>query len=318
MVNLIKEIFSKTVFFNIYPHPYLRKDYYFKWNEDKPSPSVIFMMDSRYTMMGFADCLRGMISSYAFAKAKGMPFKIDFKVPFHLDEYLIPNDYDWEVDESEISYNYKYSSPIWVMDRDRGRIFKFPFPRARQYHLYTNVNIIGLVNKKFRKNYDYTVLYKELFRPSEALQKRIDEISQDLGNSYISVSFRFSTLLGDFEDCINSPLPEKKQKEYIKRCKKKLEEIHLANNSTKVFVTSDSSKFIDSLKDLPWVHFIQGKRGQFKDDGETDVHMLTFLDFFIISGAKKVFMAHTGKMYRSNFAKSAALTTGTAYEELSF
>jgi hypothetical protein len=318
MRKLLQIIFGKTLLGNLFPNSHVRKDYYFKWSEKRPIEAVIFLMDSRYQTMGFADCLRGMISSYAFAKVRQIPFKIDFRHPFNLTDYLVPNEYDWTIDKSEVSYNYKYSSPIWSMNHDNGKVFLLPFPRKRQYHLYTNVSNLDLINNNYHENYEYAKLYKELFRSSESLESRISEVVSKIGGDYISASFRFSTLLGDFEDCINSPLPEDEQHALIEKCKRKLEEIYTMSEVKSFFVTSDSEKFIEAVKDIDWITVIDGHRGRFSKTIEDDAHMLTFLDYSIISRAKKAYMLHTGKMYRSNFAKSAAMTTGIPYEEVGF
>lgn len=318
IMNLLKRIYFKTILANIIPNCVLRKDYYFSLRGSRPAPAVVFSYDARYAEVGFADVLRGIISSYAFAKAKKMSYYIDFTIPFKLSDYLVPKEYDWRIKANIISNNLLYSTTICSMNHDKGKVFKLSFPRNRQYHIYSNVNFLNVLNKKYKTSFSYGDLFHELFKPSPYLQEHINGVVDRINDKYVSVSFRFTTLLGDFHDCINRELPIEDQIVYINKCHSLLEELHKKHFDMKFFVTSDSQKFIDSLIGIDWIFTIQGKRGQFNNESTDASTLNTFLDFMIISQAQKVFMAHTGKMYRSNFSRSAAMAGGIPFEEIEF
>ena len=314
----LKELYSKTILANIIPHGTLRKEYYFRFGERRPSPAVVFSLDARYFEMGWADVLRGVLSAFAFAKAKRLPFYIDFKTPFILSDYLVPNKCDWRVYNNLICSNLRYVTTLWLLDYDKGRVCLLPFPSNRQYHFFTNVDVIGIINKKYKKTYCSKDLYQELFKPSPSLQKHIDVALSEIGGDYISVSFRFTTLLGDFHDCINQELPEAEKQTYINKCHQLLKNLHDKYPLMKILVTSDSQKFIESIHDIGWTYSLSGKRSQFNNGSSDDSTLNTFLDFILISRAQRVYMAHTGLMYRSKFSQSAAMTTGVPFEEMAF
>ena len=62
------------------------------------------------------------------------------------------------------------------------------------------------------------------------------------------------------------------------------------------------------------VYIIPGKVGHIDYDNGDDVNMKTFLDFFLISKAEKVYLARSGKMYHSAFAKTASLVNNRPFE----
>ncbi|MFI3297740.1 MAG: hypothetical protein R3Y59_08975 [bacterium] len=70
---------------------------------------IIFMCDGKIAHKGFADRLRGILTSYMIAKELGHDFKIYFTSPFDLTKVFLPNDIDWSISDDEISYNSKDS-----------------------------------------------------------------------------------------------------------------------------------------------------------------------------------------------------------------
>ena len=73
-------------------------------------------LDGTLFTNGLVDRIRGMINSYAYAKANNINFRIEHKVPFSLEEFLQPNKYNWILEPSEKSYNLKYASPLSMLD----------------------------------------------------------------------------------------------------------------------------------------------------------------------------------------------------------
>lgn len=139
--------------------------------------------------------------------------------------------------------------------------------------------------------------------------------------SYITISFRFLELLGDFtDDGSRVPLLERDREQLIDRCINQIDIIRSkAPSHDRVVVTSDSSTFINRVSALPDVYIIPGTIGHMTFAGSNlDIHLKTFLDYYIIANARKAYMARTGNMYRSGFASHAAMITGIPFEEIVF
>lgn len=284
----------------------------------KTFPLAIYSLDGRSFTNGLADRLRGMISIYAYAKYNNIGFRIDHQVPFSLDEYFQPNEYDWVLKPNEKSNNIFQANPIFLMDYTKGVRLLY-LRKNRQHHFYTNINCLSLINQKYNTQFLFSTLFHELFRPSLKLQNAIDKCILQIGSHYISVSFRFMQLLGDFKDIRGNILGKCEQETLIADCKNcvyKIKERH--PEISKILVTADSQKFIDAIKSVPFVYVIPGKIAHIGHVDDANTNLKTFLDFYMISCAQKAYLGCTGEMYKSNFAKTAALSNNIPYEEIMF
>lgn len=280
--------------------------------------ALIFKLDSRYDTNGFADRLRGMISTYALAKATNRPFRIDHIAPFRLDTFFIPNQVDWILKENEETYSLWKSQPIVILDYSKGSKVRFLI-KKRQYHIYTNVNFIEVINKWYKKNYTHHDLFNELFRPSEYLEQSLEEYKHYINEGYISISFRFMQLMGDLKDVRGNTLSEDEQNKLADKCMAFIDKIHLLNPLEKhILVTADSLKFMQRLSTIDYVFTIPGEIGHIGHMSSNGIYLKTFQDFYMISKAKKAYLGYTGEMYKSNFAKEAARTTGIPFEAINF
>ena len=128
-------------------------------------------LDGTLFTNGLVDRIRGMINSYAYAKANNINFRIEHKVPFSLEEFLQPNKYNWILEPSEKSYNLKYASPLSMLDNpyeDGKRLLSLS--KTHQYHFYINTGcVIDLINNQKGETYTIGQLYNELFTPTEKL-----------------------------------------------------------------------------------------------------------------------------------------------------
>jgi len=89
----------------------------------------------------------------------------------------------------------------------------------------------------------------------------------------------------------------------------------------KVLVTADSKTMTDAAAKLPYVYVIPGEiahMGFTGTDSALAAHLKTFLDFYMISGAEKVYFARHPILYRSTFAGTAAAIGNRPYEEIKF
>jgi hypothetical protein len=131
------------------------------------------MADGKSECGGLSDRLRGMVSVYKLCKSLNMEFKIYFTNPFNLNEYLLPNIYDWTILPDEICYNKKEARPCFIWDYNNNTNSQefwarhFLREKYKQIHLYTN--------KIFSEDAEeYGVLFKKLFKPTGELASLID------------------------------------------------------------------------------------------------------------------------------------------------
>jgi hypothetical protein len=169
---------------------------------------------------------------------------------------------------------------------------------------------------------DYSILFKELFKPSVTLQKAIDYHHNELGDNYVSLSLRFMGLMGDFRERGNATtLPLHERSVLMNKC---LNEIYLLKERyptcKRFLVTSDSATFLMEARKIDFVYIIPGNivHTDNTNTDDTDLHLKTLVDFFMISKADKVFLLCTGDMYKSGFSQNAALVNGVPFEIVSF
>lgn len=268
---------------------------------------------------GLCDRLRGITGTYFVCKEKNLPFKLFYRVPFMLEEFLVPNLYDWHIEESEVCFcpetdvvsMHSFMNGEFYSKREKIFLLKKIKPSAKQTHVYTNTQFIY--------QEDLQKYFWELFKPSERLQTHIDCESQKIVHPYISITCRFLTLIGDFNDpCNIGKLTEKEIDEYFLKLKSKIIEIYQkekekTQDDLKVLVTSDSITFLQYISKLPFVHIIQGSLSHV-DAAQGECHYenyeKSFLDLFMISRAQKVILLVTGKMFQSGFPQFAARIGG--------
>lgn len=282
--------------------------------------AVVFTCNGWSWSGGLADRLKGIVTVYDWCRRHHREFMINFCEPFHLQDYLVPNEYNWL--PQDIVYNKDCAAPRFCLMEPRTcnkREVKEHQDElleswmnenlsdiTKQVHVYTNM---------FRPCVDFSQRFNELFKPCERLQKEINHHLKEIGGTYISISFRFTTLLGDFTDCTGTPLPEQEQTALIEKSVAAVKTIAgQAPQHDHILVTADSEKFLSKAKELRKVFVIPGKVGHIDYDHGDDVNMKTFLDFFMISKAVKVYLAKGSGMYNSAFAKTAALVYNKPFQ----
>ncbi|MDR2521893.1 MAG: hypothetical protein LBC72_04995, partial [Spirochaetaceae bacterium] len=138
----------------------------------------------------------------------------------------------------------------------------------------------------------------------------IDYHLSQIGGNFISASFRFMALLGDFNEAGSAlVLPEADRQALITRCLEHLQEIHDENNGEKILVTSDSITFVNKAKKFDFVYVAPGEIAHIDNAAGLDkaVHMKTFLDYMLLTYSQKLYLVVDGNMYRSGFAYRASL-----------
>ncbi len=289
---------------------------------------IVSMFDGRRSHGGLADRLRGITTVYAYCREHDLDFRLHFVSPFRLEEYLLPNRYDWRIDDAAICYNCRDARPVYIdsshrhLERDKRfqqkmarRFFSLPY---RQIHVYTNM---------YYEEERFGELFHELFRPVPALDAAVNQSVAELiggGNLFVSVSTRFRESLGDFNESRTRPargLPEARQEELIARCCAEIERIRDRHpEAAAVLVTSDSARFLEWAARIERVRVLPGRIGHMDvaDGSQSEVHAKTFLDFLVLSRSSELYLLVTEGMYAGNFAKRAAQLGGHPYHEIRF
>lgn len=278
---------------------------------------VCLMFDGRTEQAGLADNLRAATSIYEMCKVTGQQFKIVFNYPFILENYLLPNRYDWlyvpsanvytknSIDIVSVSYNSIFGSENTNLQK---RYLQKAIQSNKSCRIYSNAYCY---DECFHDN------FHELFKPSMYLQKQIDDQLAKIGGSFVSASFRFANLLGDLKDTFGKELLEYEKSRLIKKCADSLEEIHKNNPTEKLLLTSDSISFINYVEEhLDYVYVIPGNIGHVGHDGGDAIVTKTFLDLFLISYARTVYMVRSSEMYKSGFAHRASMIGNKPFVEI--
>ena len=266
---------------------------------------------------GLTDRLIGLVSLYTFCKEQSLPFKVHFVSPFRLEDYLLPNLYDWRINDDAISYCKKQSVPVLIRYISNGEMYyhyvlnKY-LKRNKQIHVYAN----AMYKTKCFKD-----MFNELFRPCSFIQKQVDKHISNMQGGYVSVTFRFQQLLGDFKEGNYIVLPPPERMLLINKCLEFVNNIHKKHQDAEwVLVTSDSVSFLNAAKDkFSFVYIVPGvvlHPDWSKAEGNLP-YAKSFIDIFMIANAKKAYNYSTGGMYsNSGFAKNAARIGGIEYENI--
>ncbi|GHT51944.1 hypothetical protein AGMMS49982_10830 [Bacteroidia bacterium] len=312
-------------FLEIFCNKYLAKiklNKYYQNNQPRAlnqEKYIICMVDGKMHHGGLSDRLRGFVSIYAYCKKHNYQFKIFFRYPFRLEDYLVPNTYNWQISEADISYNSIDSKAVVLLsaDRENEQIIQEKLAEKllkqdyKQIHIYTNTDYAGA---------NFTLLFHELFKPSVELQKQIDNILALINAKYIAIAFRFQSLLGDFKDEANLPSLTGKDRELlIAECLEAIKQIDRTDtNHSKIVVTSDSKTFINRAQTIDNVFIIPGNIIHIDYNTNDNGNMKTFWDLYVLSFAEKIYQVKNNTMFKSGFAKRAASINAVPYEEYLF
>lgn len=290
----------------------------------KPRKTVVYMALPETTFSGgLSDRLRGIVAIYAECKKRGFLFRLVFE-PLHLQDYISPNEYDWRISDSELIWNTKKCFPCVLLtyhSNSKNLYQYFVQSLVLKYFLQKNYQQIHVYSNMICRDNEYSDLYHELFKPAPELKKQIDYHLNQIGGarSYVSCTFRFRQLLGDFKDG-GETLSDKVKESYIERCIKSVLDLHAQNPDGYILVTADSYVFLQHLSNchLPYVYIIPGKVVHlgFTFDASKQTYMKSFVDMYMISYARRVYLVRDKKMYHSGFPYRTALLGKTDYQEI--
>lgn len=286
------------------------------------TPCTVCIFCGNTASGGLVDRLRGAVSTFMVCKGLSADFRIYFTHPFHLEDYLVPNLYDWRIGRTELSFSRRQTQRLVIdtvidstqeREMQRQTMHKAIAKARQQTHVYTNA--------AFCYDADFGELFRELFKPSSRLQACLDSIQQAIGAAYISVSARFLNLLNDFnEENYSEPLPESEQEALLDSCMNQLNRLHVDFPRHKILVCSDSIRFLHKAMTCKYIYTIEGKISHIDNDvpQDYDYYQKTFLDFFTIAQAEKVYLLKGPGMNMSGFPLAASLVGGKPFETIEF
>lgn len=281
-------------------------------------PMLISIVDDKKNCQGLADRLKGIITIYALSKATNLTFKCIYTHPYKLTDYLLPNQYNWLPSEEELSKS--ITEVRYKIMRKEPTLKKLlrVFPLKKQVRVYANYDYLDEINQRYKKDFDWGTLFNELFKPSDILKKELEyHLNFIKEGEYVGCTFRFQSLLGDFKDFNSKSLDQEQQEQLIEKNAQALRSL-IYTVKCPVLVTSDSITFISYIKGLENVYTIPGKiiHVDYAADERNDVYLKTFVDFFMLSKAKKVYNIGTKMMYPSQFPVYAAKSNNVPFERI--
>jgi len=306
--------FYLAIYNTLKKHQLYLQYYHYNFKDNIQESSLIFMVDGRLHHGGMADRFAGLCTSFALSKINHVPFHVNYIFPFNLEDFLLPNKYDWTIDKKKISYNKKNSFLAMSM----GACFK-SFKSNKQNHIYSNFWDIDYINKMHSTNFTLKNLFDELFKPAESLSIKLDLFTKEIGGRYIGVVFRFQQLLGDFVEG-KFPVLKEQERELLKQnCYNKLRQISEENQDYRILVTSDSVTFLDFIKDINYVYIIPGDLVHMDYIGNADksTYAKSFFDFYMLRNSIKIINVIGGGLMPSGFPLFAARSNNIPFERIS-
>ena len=195
--------------------------------------------------------------------------------------------------------------------------------RSSETHFYYGYNSLDKVNVHFGTSFQWGELYRELFRPTNYLQRYLDQYQSEIGANYIAIHTRFMNLLGDkTETAINPELDsDNKKNELVEAAISSVKKISAQHPDTRILIASDSMVFIEEVKKANIdVYIVPGIVKHIDTAGKTDdsENIKMFTDYYLISGAQKVYSLWHEGMWRSAFPEYAAGIGNVNFERVEF
>lgn len=279
--------------------------------ERKSKKRAVCIYDETLKVGGLVDRLRGIVSIYKICKEKDIEFKVHFAHPFKLSRYLQPNKVNWEItaeelnrntNETDICYIYTATGSDYEVNKQEKWFRRELSKEYHEFHIRTNA--------LFSYKYNFSELFGEIFKPTPLLNSLINKQKEALGEEYISTSFRFLNLLGDFNEPFGkTPLTIEDSSKLISANIAQLEKLHTEFPEKKILVNSDSITFLQAANNLPYTYIIPGDISHVDNTNKPadNAHDKTLTDFFMIANAQNIYLFITGDMYNSGFPYAASM-----------
>lgn len=289
----------------------------YRWNRGKAVPnSVVAIIDGNGFHGGLCDRWKGIVSLYAYCKATQRDFRLIYSFPFDLQDFQLPNTYDWRLSPAEHSHSFWRCRMLRVVgEQSFERLAQAP--RYKQLHCYANRDWLEDINACYCTHYAWGELFQELFQPSPLVVQTLTSFEQWTSYPYIAVAFRMQNLLGDYPEYQYRPTSPEQQQNIMQCCLDFLQHVHEVWNGN-ILVTSDSQRMCECVSQLPFVFTNNAKAAHVDtiNNAPQNEYLKSFVDFYLLAGAEKVICAGTEEMYPSDFPKYAALVHAIPFERV--
>ena len=281
-------------------------------NKQKDKKEIIIVFDGNFPHGGLVDRLKGIISFYQVAKNLDADFKIYFKSPFDLKDFLVPNTYNWTSTHADLSWNPFSTKILYLMlNFDFNPLEYISKSNKKKFIVFCNVDYSRAINgalSQAEQHHHWSKSFHELFKKSAYLEAEYSTLN--IQENAVAIHTRFTSLFGDFKDSPKGIATPERKEEIKNSLKKEIDAIAFENKSKSVYVFSDSIQFLDFIKSETNYIVLEGNPqhiDSYRTSYELNGHIKTFLDFFVLSACEKVFLIRTNDMYNSAFSKYAAI-----------
>ena len=283
---------------------YYVKYYSFKQDRKVTGHTLFFIIDPAIRHPGLADRFKAIVGCYYIAKLNGFDFKIIFETPFLLHDYLDENRCSWMADRQVLSFSLRNARVIAY--NGGGKIPRLN-RKVKQYHVYSYIGYDILETNRvpeYKKRWGE--LFNDLFIPKDVIMRRI-AATGFAKDEYVAVHLRFVNALEHFERDHFNELTADQKENLIQRCLAGIRTIQRQHADKPLLVFSDSALFLKRVSELP-VHTLDGAIGHISFDNNSETFVKTFLDYYMISYARHIYMVRASELYNSVYPYYAALS----------
>lgn len=268
---------------------------------------------------GWADRLKGIVSTYNYCKKNGINFRLWYDFPYELSEFLLPNKVNWKISQGLLRFNPLIDRVAILTDSEESLTLSDKIKNKNFRKIFVYYNIDDIKNETIWKK-----LFFDLFEVNESLITRAKSELAAFPKPWNAVIFRFLGLFGDFMRSSYTIQGETKKLQvashYYGLLNKWRDSEPIAKKGT-VFLFSDSDFFLTkSGVFAPWAKVIT------KGDGRSFIHQRlspergrsvmerTLLDFLRLSLMENQFIFSDGRfLWESGFVKYSSYMGNTVY-----
>ncbi len=262
---------------------------------------IISMFDGSTKHGGLTNRLAGIISFYEIAKFYHKKFGIHFIFPFHLEKFLQPKNHDWIARKKDLHLlpvkRFKMMDNRVCLD---DMLNSLNYREGVQYHVYSNIDILDIFYDENEHKKAWSKNFHELFQVSPFLRKELNKYK--FSDDYVAVQLRFLNLFGDFKDTSRKlAISYKDQHILMNECKEIIDLIKKKHPKQKVFVSSDSQKFLNFINKDNQVMISSGDIKHSDMHSRGRAHIRTFVDLFLLAEASHIYNIKLDNMHKSYF-----------------
>lgn len=267
---------------------------------------------------GLADRIKAAVSTYIVAKKNDYKFYLYHDQGFDIQKYLEPNEVDWRINLEDISLGLNQFKILWYL-----KYVPKLDTSVYEYHTHRTSDICYYMDGSLGEEFQFSKVFHKLFRISASLQNEIERAKKEAAitkGRYIAVHVRFldffETVETERDTYYTRHASEEEKEQMIKSMLLTIRNIHEKHEDCDILLFSDSQTFL-SLEFPSYVKQLRGKIGHISvHSDDADVITKTFVDFFVISEASRVYNINGPGTYNSNYCRVAANIGDVPFERV--